>query len=63
MHWGSIKLVQAAQTVLERERSGTGEGLVGLETGWACIGDQLNSFNQLKMLLKKSAVGLEEMVL
>ena len=48
MHWGSSKLVQAAQTVLERERSGTGEGLVGLETGWACIGDQLNSFNQLK---------------
>ena len=34
MHWGSIKLVQASQMVLERERSGTGEGLVGLGAGW-----------------------------
>ena len=42
MHWGSIKLVQAAQMVLERERSGTEGGLVGLGRGWACIGVQLN---------------------
>ena len=31
---GSIKRVQVAQMVLERERSGTGEGLVGLRGGW-----------------------------
>ena len=41
--------------VLERERSGTGEGLVGLGgglvglgRGWACIGVQVISFMQLK---------------
>ena len=43
MHWGSIKLAQAAQMVLERERSGTEGGLVGLGRGWACIGVQLIS--------------------
>ena len=33
MHWGSSNFVHAAQMVLARERSGTGEGLVGLG-GW-----------------------------
>ena len=47
MHWGSIKLVQAAQMVLERDsESAVGlergwkdwGGVGGLGRGWACIG-------------------------
>ena len=45
MHWGSSNFVHAAQMVLERERSGTGEGLVGLGGGgwwdWGGVGHAL----------------------